>query len=96
MGALRTAGVAGFRRGLPRYWCWFQLVEAATHRVEHEFTLAPMAGRPRGGGGADWGDMNARSLGLARECPAKLTHTVQAQPPCEPGSEVELAALADG
>ena len=35
VGALRTSGSAGARRGLPRYWCWFQLVEAASHRVEH-------------------------------------------------------------
>ena len=34
VGALRATGNAGARRGLPRYWCWFQLVEATSHRVE--------------------------------------------------------------
>ena len=35
VGALRVTGDAGTRRRLPRFWCWFKTVEAASHRVEH-------------------------------------------------------------
>ncbi len=96
VGALRASGNAGARRGLPRFWCWFQMVEAASHRVEHS---AHSSHVPVSDTDVCQLCANASTAlrRLFQRVKAQRTSRTpsKAEPPREPRRQVELAALAD-